>query len=273
MGSDPANSIYASYGTVNKIVSSSSSANDDSSDAISGRLNGTYVVGTLANYKKFKKEVSEIGLSSKYTVSSQDIENYERSAAPLENLANFAKYFLIVIICVGAVILIVMNIFSTRERKYEIGVLTAIGMKKKNVAKLFVTEILALTLAGVIVGGGIGAATSVPVTKALLRTTAATQQTEMQDRNDAFGRQDQQSSSDSSTDSDSGSSQNEPPSGSGPSGSTNQDEIISNISNSVDCKVVLELLGCCILLAMAAGAVSVVTIMRYEPVQILTNRD
>lgn len=37
--------------------------------------------------------------------------------------------------------------------------------------------------------------------------------------------------------------------------------------------VLLEMMGICLLLALAAGMVSVVTIMRYEPLQILSNRD
>ena len=53
---------------------------------------------------------------------------------PLKNLSTFATYFLIVVLIIGAVILIVLNIFNIRERKYEVGVMTAIGMKKGKVA-------------------------------------------------------------------------------------------------------------------------------------------
>lgn len=48
-----------------------------------------------------------------------------------------AGYFLIVILAIGAIVLIVLNIFNIRERKYEVGVLTAIGMKKSRVAISF----------------------------------------------------------------------------------------------------------------------------------------
>ena len=61
---------------------------------------------------------------------------YEQSAQPLENLVKFEGYFLIVILLIGAIILIVLNVFATRERKYEIGVLSAIGMKKARRVKL-----------------------------------------------------------------------------------------------------------------------------------------
>ena len=98
--SDPANNIYTSYETLNQIVTASGKKNSESTSAISGRLNGTYVVGTLGKYKQFKKEVKQLGLSTKYQVTSADISSYEQSARPLKNLAKFAGCFLIVILLV-----------------------------------------------------------------------------------------------------------------------------------------------------------------------------
>ena len=48
---------------------------------------------------------------------------------------------------------------------------------------------------------------------------------------------------------------------------------ITEVSSSVNLVVLLELLCACIVLALAGGMVSVVAIMRYEPLQILANRD
>lgn len=299
---DPANEIYMSYNTLNSIVKKSASKNGSSSSKrITGQLNGTYVVGSVSGYNAFKKQVKKLGLSSKYTVTSSDIEAYERSAEPLNNLAKYAGYFLIVILAVGAVILIVMNIFSTRERKYEIGVLLAIGMKKSRVAKIFVNEILIITLAGVIAGGAVGTAISVPVTKALLSSQITQQQEQSENMDQAFGRENngagpgmQQSSSSSTVSQTSSSSSSTVSTVSTASSGTSSAAVTAsssssssdssapetpgsvssiNITNAMDLKVLLELLASCILLAIAAGAVSVITIMRYEPMQILANRD
>ena len=38
-----------------------------------------------------------------------------------------AGWFLAVILIIGAVVLVVLNVLNVRERKYEIGVLTAMG--------------------------------------------------------------------------------------------------------------------------------------------------
>lgn len=48
---------------------------------------------------------------------------------------------------------------------------------------------------------------------------------------------------------------------------------VTDISATVDLTVLSQLLGICILLAMVSGAASVITIMRYEPLKILSNRD
>ena len=271
--SDPANCIYTSYNTLLTIT--------EKYDSISGRLNGTYVVGDLASYEAFGEEVKAMGLSDEYIVSSSDLTAYEQSARPLENLAKFAGYFLVVILLIGAVILIVLNVFATRERKYEIGVLSAIGMKKAQVAKLFLTEILMITLAGVILGGGIGAAASVPVTNTLLESQIASQQEMRGQRDDSFGREfggqmpgdmagemPDVMSGDMPEDMEPPAGENDVPKKPGGFGG-----FVTEVSSSVNLVVLLELLGACIALALTGGMVSVIAIMRYEPLQILANRD
>ncbi len=263
--SDPANTIYTSYNALKKITDASSKAASSSSTAISSRLNATYVVGSVSGYNKFKSQVKELGLSSGYTVTSADLTSYERSAASLEQLAKLAGWFLVVILAIGAVILVIMSVFSTRERKYEIGVLTAIGMKKREVARLFVTELAALALCGAIIGGGIGAAVSKPVTNKLLSKVSASQVSAQMDRQEAFGR-DSAPQGAPGQDSKSGTSKS---SGNGSPAS----QITSITKNPVNGYVVLELLGACLLLTVCAGAVSAASILRYEPLDILSGRD
>ena len=105
----------------------------DDMDSVFSQTNGTYVFADQEKYEQFQDDVKEMGLDDSYTVTSQDVNSYEQSLIPLENLSNFALYFFIVVLIIGAIVLMVINIFNIRERKYEIGVLTAIGMKKRNV--------------------------------------------------------------------------------------------------------------------------------------------
>ena len=105
----------------------------DDMDSVFSQTNGTYVFADQEKYEQFQDDVKEMGLDDSYTVTSQDVNSYAQSLIPLENLSNFALYFFIVVLIIGAIVLMVINIFNIRERKYEIGVLTAIGMKKRNV--------------------------------------------------------------------------------------------------------------------------------------------
>ena len=158
---DPANKIYVSYDALKGIISASADVTETVTDETTGReyetaltesLNATYTFATVEDYETFEKEVYELGLSDSYTVSSADLNSFENSMAPLETLSTTAGYFLWVILGIGVVILVVLNIFSVRERKYEIGVLTAMGMKKQKVAMQFLTEIFVVTLSAVIIG-------------------------------------------------------------------------------------------------------------------------
>ena len=55
--------------------------------------------------------------------------------------------------------------------------------------------------------------------------------------------------------------------------SPQQAQYISSVSSAVNLKVLAELLGISVLLAAAGAAVAVGSIMRYEPLKILSNRD
>mgnify|MGYP000373388934 CR=1 FL=1 len=172
-GADSSNQIYVSYQILETILTQSeenattttdSTTGETTTTALRSMLNGTYAFDSVSDYEKFQDEVKEMGLSDGYTVSSSDLTSYEESLEPLQHLSEYAGYFLMVILAIGAVILIVLHIFAIRERKYEIGVLAAIGMKKWKIAVQFLTESLCITFCALIIGAGIGAVSSVPVT-------------------------------------------------------------------------------------------------------------
>ena len=120
-----------------------------SDSAITGSVSATYVFENTEKYYAFEEEVRNLGLDDSYTVSSPDITAFENSLTPLNTLSTMAGWFLLVILIIGAIILVVLNIFNVRERKYEVGVLTAMGMKKWKVAAQFMCEILVVTMISV----------------------------------------------------------------------------------------------------------------------------
>ena len=267
--SDPANNIYMSYQTLQSIIDASSTASvivtDETTGVeydslISGTLSGIYVFEDVDDYYQFEEDVVALGLADNYTVSSADLAAYESSLTPLNTLSTMAIGFLLVVLIIGAIILVVLNIFNVRERKYEIGVLTAMGMKKSKVAMQFLTEIFVVTIAAVIIGAGIGAACSVPVTNALLENQVESQTSQSVQVEKNFGR----------GSSDMGTGSTVLPSMTNNTASVNY---VSEINTAMNITVVLQMLGIAILLTLVAGAASMLFVMRYEPLKILSNRD
>ena len=183
------NTIYTSYNVVNNL--------SETYD-LDLNVNGTYVFNTVKDFNKFKKECTKKGLSDSYTVTSSDLQSYQQSIVPLQNLSKFATYFLIVVFVIGAIVLVVLNIFSIRERKQEIGILCALGMNKTKIALQFFSETLFIALFAFIVGSGFGAVTSVPITNTLLENQISSTDSMNETKKQNFSRQETPPNNDSS---------------------------------------------------------------------------
>ena len=287
---DPANQIYMSSAALQAILDASDESSTtltdedtgrESDSAVTGSVEATYQFANTEDYYAFEDEVRALGLDESYTVSSSDITSFENSLTPLNTLSEMAGWFLLVILIIGAVILVVLNIFNVRDRKYEVGVLTAMGMKKRKVAMQFLYEILVVTMIAVIIGALIGAVCSVPVTNALLAGQVESQNSQQTQVDESFGRP-----------GNFGGGMPQMPGGSfgGGGASDIPDDIgggknpfenmmdgaqdyITEVNSAMNLTVVFQMLGVGLLLTLAAGAVSVLFIMRYDPLKILANRD
>ncbi|MDO4168710.1 MAG: ABC transporter permease [Lachnospiraceae bacterium] len=249
---DPANQIYTSYQALNALTKDS--------DSIKTQTNGTYVFADLDAYETFQDDVKDMGLDDSYAVVSQDVNNYEQSLLPLENLSKFASYFFAIILIIGAIILAVINMFNIQERKYEIGVLTAIGMKKWKVCTQFMIELFFVTLFAMVIGLGVGSATSVPVSNHLLASQIESQQEQMENQESNFGRREMNHD-------------NKAGPGQRHGGIMTQTvDYVSDISATVNMTVIAKLFGVGILLTVLSSLISVIFVVRYEPLKILTNR-
>ncbi|MFQ8599453.1 MAG: FtsX-like permease family protein [Oscillospiraceae bacterium] len=91
--------------------------------------------------------------------------------APVEKLSKISGVFLAVTLSLGAAVLILVSILSMRERKYEVGVLRAMGMKRSKVILGMLTETLAITAACLLIGLGTATAAAPPVADILMRQT------------------------------------------------------------------------------------------------------
>lgn len=274
--SDPANQVYLSYPALKAITDASAAAAVTSTDeetgvtgttALRAQTAGVYSFADTAAYEAFQADARAMGLSEDYTVTSTDVEAYEQSLLPLQNLSKFAAWFLLVVLLIGGVILIVFHIFNIRERKYEIGVLTAIGMRKSRVALQFLTELFTVTFVFLLLGTAIGGAASVPVTNALLASQISAQETQQSNQQQNFGRPGDMGGG-------TGGAPAAPPSGGGGFFGMGRQMVnyLSDVSSATDWVVVLQLLGIGLALTLLSACVAVAAVMRYEPLKILSER-
>ena len=159
----------ASTNRNNEILISAETAKnmEMANDPLIAYVKATYYLKDPALLDSFQQELTEKGMPSYYIVSTDDY-NYNRIVGPVEGLAKVTNTFLIAVLVLGSVILILLSTLAIRERKYEIGVLRAMGMKKGKVALGLLCEMLVITLICLLLGLGVGSAASQPVADGLL---------------------------------------------------------------------------------------------------------
>lgn len=273
--SDPANNIYMSYEALEAITTASAQTGNTTTDddgnetdaSLRQEVSFTYSFASVENYENFCDAVYDLGLSEEYTVSSQDLASFENSLTPLNTLSTMAGWFFLVVLVVGGVILVVLNIFNLRERKYEIGVLAAIGMKKRKIALQFVCELFCVTLVAFIVGTTAGACLSVPVTNQLLANQTASSQSSQEQIAGNFGKDPSQMMQGQPDQGGMGDRGQRPDSLGGQAAA-----YIDSVTSATDLTVVLQMVGVGILLTVVSSLAAIVTITRYEPLKILSSR-
>jgi putative ABC transport system permease protein len=256
MFSNAANQILTNYNSLNNIIKTSEVTDDTK---LVAQINATFVLNNQDVIDDFSSELTTKGLSSYYTVTT-NVETLNSAIEPIQNLSNFANIFLIIVLAIGGVILVVINMINIRERKYEIGVLRAIGMKKYKVLQQFVIELFIVTIISLVIGTTVGAFLTVPIANNMLASEIASQTESQNEVNSNFGG-------------------GGPQMGAGRNGdirntfsSTSDVEYIDKINAVINTETILQLLGIGILLTIISSSISMISISRYRPLKILNNR-
>lgn len=197
--------------------------------------------------KDFEKEIRAKGLPNIFNVAT-DEASYNKIVGPVEGLSSITLMFVLVVLGLGSIILVLLNTLSIKERKYEIGVLRAIGMKKWKVASGLISEALMVTVICLGIGIGVGSIVAQPVSNTLLQKQIASQKE----------------------------AQNKPTNGfmitTGNSNGATDLDTISEIDVKLNEKALLEVTGIALLIVLLSSAVGVSYITKYEPRKILTER-
>ena len=120
--------------------------------------------------KPFLAEMRQKGLHEMFTLD-YDVDTYNKIVEPVKDMSGVAVTFGIVILITGAVILVFLSVINIRERKYEVGVLRAIGMKKHQLARSMIYESLSLVTICTLLGLPLGGLLANPIAGVLLDTS------------------------------------------------------------------------------------------------------
>lgn len=240
MFSDSANSIITNANFVNNIIENDSK--------LSATITPTFILTSSEVIDPFTKEVSDKGLSEYYTITTNKDE-IEESLSSIKNLENFANTFLVITMIIGGSILILINTLIIRERKYEIGVLRTIGMKKSLVSLQFVFEIFVVAVISFIIGTGVGSSLSVNVANNLLKNEISAS-TDTNDKiNENFGNRENKHDF-----------------------KKTGVQKIDSINAIVDTHVIISMMESLIILTITSSAVAIFAINRFKPLTILKER-
>lgn len=253
MFSNSVNTIITNSTMVEKIL-------EDDED-LGVTITPTFILTSTDVSDDFSNEVKEKGLSEYYTVTD-NVETVTGATKSISSVKTFATTFLLITLIIGGVVLLVINMINIRERKYEIGVLRTIGMKKSAVISQFMFELLVVCIFGLLIGAGIGALSSVKVANSLLANEIENASTDIEDIRENFGGMGM---------SDAEGKPSENPKDFNFNGVVSIEQVDS-MEAVVDFKVLLQLLLIGVSLTVISSMSSCVAIARFSPLTILKER-
>ncbi len=216
-------------------------------------ISATYYVKDPDLVPLFAKELYEKGLDSIFDVGT-DEASYNRIVGPVEGLRSVSITFMIIVLIFGALIIALLSSMAIRERKYEIGVLRAMGMKKHKVALGLWLEMLIITSLCLALGLGVGTLAAQPVTNYLLAQQI--QAAEAASQMPGLGGGAMTIGSIASTGT-----------------AVSNAKPLSEINIMLDLKTILQIVAITLLLATFAAFVAISRITKYEPIKILAERN
>lgn len=259
MFSNSANEIITNINFIEQITSED--------EELKPTITPTFIIKDKESVELFINEVGEKGLSEYYQVTS-NIAELESATQSVDNVKIFATTFLIITLIIGGVVLVVINMINIRERKYEIGVLRTIGMKKSKLSLQFAAELLTISLVSLIIGAGIGACLSVPVSNKLLTNEISNASSKYEDVGKNFGG----FNGDQNNNEGKPENQNGRPNFEDMNFGIAKVNEVDRIDAVVDFKVLAELLGIGIILTLISSIASMIAIARFSPLTILKER-
>ena len=267
------NQMYANVHSVEEILED---MEDDDSKLIQyNGLSASFYLTDNDLVDEFEEEVRSKGLSDYYTVSTNE-EEVLASLEPVQNIVSFSVQFLVVILIIGIVVLTIINFLNIRDRKYEIGVLRAIGMSKFKVSSLLILEIFFVALASLVIGTSTGTLFAQPVTNKILENEITSYTDSLTNTQNNFGGEGFEKPSEEVR----GNSNSAPSQGGmksnardGRNSSLAVTDYVDSLTVHISPITIIELFGISILLSIGRSVVACLFVNKYNPNAILQNRN
>ena len=200
--------------------------------------------------RDFEAEVRSIGLPVTYNVSINQAA-YDKVAGPLSGVKGAAVTFMAVTLILGGIVLALLSFMAVRERKYEVGVLRAMGMERGKVAFGILAETATISAVCLVIGLVAGSATAQPIANGMLEGRVAAAEMEYGGgANKVLFAGGQMQTDDYAE------------------GYEPESDIQVNLSSGVIVQIIVITLA----LTALSGVIGVVVIAQYEPLKILRER-
>ena len=213
-----------------------------------------YYLKNPDDIRKFEAEVRAKGLPITYNVSINQAA-YDKVTGPLSGMKNAAVTFMVVILILGAIVLALLSFMAVRERKYEVGVLRAMGMERGKVAFGMLSEAVMVSVLCLIIGLGAGNAMAQPIANNMLEGRVAAAEAE-EAASGGTGNKVLFAGGQMQT--------NDTAAGYVPE---------SEIQVSLGADTIIQIIILTLALAALSGIIGVVIITQYEPLKILRERN
>ena len=216
-------------------------------------IKNEYYLKNPDNVKLFEQEVRTKGLPITYNVSINQAA-YDKVTGPLSGMKGAAVTFMVVILILGAIVLALLSFMAVRERKYEVGVLRAMGMERGKVAFGILAETVMIAALCLVIGLGAGTVMSQPIADNMLEGRVAA--AEAEDAASGTGNKVLFAQGQMQTDDKAAGYMPE-----------------SEIQVSLGADVIIQIIMITLALAALSGVIGVVVITQYEPLKILRERN
>jgi len=133
----PYNTVYVPFDQVNVIKG------DDATDTMDSAV---FYMKDAANIDAFIEEANSTSIDFETYMLDANNQLFEQMVGPIENVSSFSKNIVYLVTIAGALILGLLIMLSIRERKYEMGVLIAIGERKWKLIGQFLVEVLVIAV-------------------------------------------------------------------------------------------------------------------------------